>query len=469
MLRTTNPQHSLWEAIVPAAILGLPAELARVDHLLDDPAFWEPFRAHFDTVIGRPSVPIETYLRLMFLKFRYRLGYELLCREVADSISWQRFCRIPLGGRVPHPTTLVKLTRRVGPAAVAQLNQTLLANAASHKLLRTHKVRADTTVVEANVCYPTDAGMLAKAISKLAHTIGRVQAAGGATRTRTRDRRRAARRRAHQLARSLRARSGQAKQQVAERTAELVGLAERAAADAARVARNARRQLDRADSQASGRLTRLVEDLQITIERTQQVIGQARTRLAGQTPDGATRLVSLHDPDARPIVKGRLGKPVEFGYKAQATDNADGVVLDYLVEVGNPADAPLLVPAIQRIIQQTGRVPGAATADRGYGEAAIDDDLHALGVEQVAIPRKGTPGAARQAHEHTRSFRRLVKWRTGSEGRISHLKHRYGWDRTLMDGIDGARIWCGQGVFAHNLVKIGGLLQAKQQRLAACG
>ena len=158
---------------------------------------------------------------------------------------------------------------------------------------------------------------------------------------------------------------------------------------------------------------------------------------------------------------------MEFGYKAQVVDNPDGVVLDYLVEVGNPADAPLLVPAIERISQQTGRVPGPATADRGYGEAAVDDQLHALGVERVAIPRKGTPSAARQAHEHTRSFRRLVKWRTGSEGRISHLKQRYGWDRTLMDGIDGARI-CGQGVFAHNLVKISGLLQAKQQRLAAC-
>lgn len=105
MLRTTNPQHSLWEAVVPAAILGLPGELARVDHLLDDPTFWEPFRAHFDPVVGRPSIPIETYLRMMFLKFRYRLGYELLCREVADSISWQRFCRIPLGGRcrIPPP------------------------------------------------------------------------------------------------------------------------------------------------------------------------------------------------------------------------------------------------------------------------------------------------------------------------------------------------------------------------------
>jgi transposase, IS5 family len=469
MLRTTNPQRSLWEAVVPGAVLGLPAELARVDQLLDDPAFWEPFRAHFDPVVGRPSIPIETYLRMMFLKFRYRLGYELLCREVTDSISWQRFCRIPLGGQVPHPTTLVKLTRRLGEPTVRELNQALLATAAAHKVLRTHKVRADTTVVAANVCYPTDAGLLAKAVSTLARTIGRVQAAGGATRTRVRDRRRAARRRAHQLARSLRARTGQAKQQVAERTAELAGLAEQAAADAARVARNARRQLVRAGSQASGKLIRLVDDLETTIGRTQQVIGQARTRLAGQVPDGATRLVSLHDPDARPIVKGRLGKPVEFGYKAQATDNPDGIVLDYLVEVGNPADAPLLVPAIERIIHQTGRMPGAATADRGYGETAVDDELHALGVERVAIPRKGTPNQARQAEEHTRPFRRLVKWRTGSEGRISHLKHRYGWDRTLMDGIDGARIWCGQGVLAHNLVKISGLLQAKQQRLATCG
>ena len=91
------------------------------------------------------------------------------------------------------------------------------------------------------------------------------------------------------------------------------------------------------------------------------MIGQTRTRLAGGTPDGATRLVSLHDPDARPIVKGRLGKPVEFGYKAQVGDNADGVVLDYLVEIGNPADAPLLAPAIKRISRRAGRVPSGST------------------------------------------------------------------------------------------------------------
>jgi transposase, IS5 family len=467
VLRTTNPQPSLWETILATELLGLPAELARVDALLDDPGFLAPFASYFDPIIGRPSIPIDTYLRMMFLKVRYRLGYELLCREVADSISWQRFCRIPLGGQVPHATTLVKLTRRVGPAVVDQLNQALLATAATHKVLRTHKVRVDTTVVAANVGYPTDAGLLARAVATLARTVERVHAAGGARRTYARDRRRATRRRAHQLARSLRARTDQAKQLVAKRTTELATLAEEAAADAARVARNARRALARAGGRASGKLTRLVADLETTIGRTSQVIGQARTRLAGGTPSGATRLVSLHDPDARPIVKGRLGKPVEFGYKAQVLDNPDGIVLDHEILVGNPADAPLLVPAVQRVSQCAGRVPEAVTADRSYGEAAVDDALGELGVPRVAIPRKGTPGTARQTHEHSRPFRRLVKWRTGSEGRISHLKHRYGWDRTLMDGIDGARIWCGHGVFAHNLVKISGLVAAKQQRRAA--
>ena len=89
----------------------------------------------------------------------------------------------------------------------------------------------------------------------------------------------------------------------------------------------------------------------------------------------------LHDPDARPITKGRLGKPVEFGYKAQVTDNADGIVLDHSVHVGNPADGPLLVPAIRRVIARFGVTPRTVTADRGYGEQPVEDDLRRLGVK----------------------------------------------------------------------------------------
>src|SRR5271156_132246 len=188
MLRTVNAQPTLWEAILPELCVGRPAELEAVDRLLDAPAFFEPFRAHFHAALGRPSLPIETYLRLMFLKYRYRLGFEPLCREGSDSISWQRFCRIPLGVAVPHPTTLMKITTRCGTGAVDGLNEALLAKAAGAKVLKTDKVRADTTVVPANVAYPTDSGLLAKGVAKMAKAVKRLQGAGLAVRTPTRDR-----------------------------------------------------------------------------------------------------------------------------------------------------------------------------------------------------------------------------------------------------------------------------------------
>ena len=184
------------------------------------------------------------------------------------------------------------------------------------------------------------------------------------------------------------------------------------------------------------------------------MVAQTRTRVAGDKVDSATRVVSLHDPDARPIKKGRLGKPVEFGYKAQVVDNEDGIVLDYDVQAGNPADAEQLAPAIKRISKRLGRVPQQATADRGYGEAAVDRALEDLGVETVVIPSKGKPSKARQAVEHSPGFRELVKWRTGCEGRISHLKRHYSWHRSLVDGRERTAIWCGYGVLTHNLVKV---------------
>lgn len=458
VFRTVNEQPTLWDAILPAELLVLPSELAQVDTLLDDAMFFAPFTGYFDARIGRPSIPMETYLRLMFLKFRYRLGYESLCREVADSISWQRFCRIPFGTRVPHPTTLMKITSRCGDEAVAGLNEALLAKAAGAKLLRTDRVRADTTVVEADAGYPTDSGLLAKAVGSMCRTIARIKAAGGATRTAARDRRRSTGRRARSIASKLRLRGQQQRDQaqaaVRRITGELADIAEQVSREAAAVLRNAKRALRAANGSRKGQLAQAINHLTTVVERTQRVVAQTRSRLAGVMPDSSTRVISLHDVDARPIRKGRLGKPVEFGYKAQVVDNADGIILDHSIQIGNPPDTAQLTPAVERVIRRTGHPPRAVTADRGYGLASVERDLHQLGVREVAIPRMSNLGAARRAFEHRRSFRDKVKWRTGSEGRINHLKRSYGWNRTHLTGITGARTWCGHGVFAHNLVKI---------------
>jgi IS5 family transposase len=431
--------------------------------------FFEPFVAFFHPKIGRPSIPMETYLRMMFLRFRYRLGFETLCAEITDSLAWRRFCRIGITDAVPHPTTLMKITTRCGAQAVDQLNVALLKKASSAHLVKLDKVRADTTVVPANVAYPSDAGLLAKGVAKLAKTVRLMKAIGLVRRTTFRNRTRSVRRRSHAIGAWIRRRTDEAKGEVLSLTAEIIRIAEASLTDAQVVAINARRSLRRMGTDASGKAKALVADLERTVDVLQTIVDQTHMRLDGTMPPGSTRVVSLHDTDARPIAKGRIGRPVEFGYKAQLVDNADGIVLDHGVVIGNPPDAPMLAPAIERVRALLGRMPTAVTADRGYGEAKVETELESMGVKHVAIPRKGRPGAERRQRESSRRFRTLVKWRTGSEGRVAHLKRSWGWERTVLDGIDGTSTWCGWGVLAHNATKIATLIEERETKSASTG
>jgi IS5 family transposase len=309
MFRTVGDQPSLWEAILPDELLRLPVELAGWNALLDDAIFFAPFASLFDPRLGGPSTPTETYLRLMFLKFRYRLGYESLCREVSDSIAWRQFCRIGLDQTVPHPTTLMTLTTRCGSVAVEGLNEALLAKAAEAKLLRTNRLKVNTTVVPANVAYPADSGLLAKAVRRIATTGRRIQAAGGAVRTKVRDRSRSAGKRAHAIASKLRSRAAagtdEALAAVKKANGELSDLADVAAAEAARLLANAKCALRKARTKAAelkaaggqdatagrrrGRLARAVDDLTELLDATRKIAARTRQRLAGTTPDSATR------------------------------------------------------------------------------------------------------------------------------------------------------------------------------------
>jgi IS5 family transposase len=433
----------LFELLLPAGMRVLSGELAEVDRLLDDRRLFGPFRAFFDPSEGRPSIPIETYLRLMFLKYRYGLGYERLCVEVSDSISWRRFCRIGLEASVPDESTIRKLTRRCGPELIESLNRELLAAADERGEVDVERVRVDTTVVEADIKYPTDSGLLTAATCRIASRLRRLRNAG--VKVSFTDRTSEARALQHSIGVWLRRRSDEAKTEVLAITGQLAELAVGAVGEAMKALHyKARRR----------RVRRMLDDLAVLVERAVRVIDQARARVQGDQPAGATRLVSLHEPDARPIRKGRLGKPVEFGYKAQVVDNPDGLILDHSVHIGNPSDTELLRPAIARIGTHLGAIPSVVTADRGYWDSTIESDLAAAGVTTVVIPRTGKSSAARARVEHADEFVATVKWRTGSEGRISHLKRDWAWRRTRLRGHPGARTWCAHGVFAHNLVKL---------------
>jgi IS5 family transposase len=166
------------------------------------------------------------------------------------------------------------------------------------------------------------------------------------------------------------------------------------------------------------------------------------------------RLVSLSDPDARPIRKGKPRTPTQFGYALLLAEDERGFVADHRVERGNPPDAPQLPPSVERVVALTGRPPGTVAADRGFGTTANDQALAALGVKRIGLQRKGTLSAARAAVERTRSFRRMRNWRVGIEARISHLKRSFGLRRTRLRRLGGARTWVGLGIFAFNLQRM---------------
>jgi transposase, IS5 family len=103
--------ESLWDESLPVEVRELPADLAALDGVLGDPGLMMVLLERWRQEViatgraaltdGRPTIPMETYVRLMVLKARYRWGYRVLVAEVSDSIHLRRFCRISLGERVP--------------------------------------------------------------------------------------------------------------------------------------------------------------------------------------------------------------------------------------------------------------------------------------------------------------------------------------------------------------------------------
>jgi transposase, IS5 family len=174
-------------------------------------------------------------------------------------------------------------------------------------------------------------------------------------------------------------------------------------------------------------------------------VAQTTRRLGGERviPD---RLISLSDTDARPIRRGKPQKMTEFGYKTAFADTPEGFVVSHQVYKGNPIDDQTLEKAVAAA-QDLGMKVRSVTADRGFGDVVGDQALVRRGITDKVIPRKGRADPV----ERTRNWRRRYRWRAGCEGRISCLKREYGLRRTRLKGLQGAGIWVGFGVLAHNV------------------
>jgi len=245
MLRLSDGQvESLWDELLPLQVRELPEDLTALDVLLRDPALFQPIAAHWRCEAishGRPRIAMQTYVRLIVIKQRTGWGYETLMREVSDSLHLRRFCVIALGERVPDESTVRKLTRRLGSEVVDELTRCVIAKAQHETRFKARAARIDSTVVEADVRYPSDAALSLDGARTLARQARRLTALVGVAAGRVRDRSRALGRRLRAISRTMGRRTGERKAQVLQLTEQAGQLLSRSVREARRLALGARR------------------------------------------------------------------------------------------------------------------------------------------------------------------------------------------------------------------------------------
>ncbi len=456
MLRLAAGQvESLWDEVLPVGVRELPEDLRQIDVLLSDPGLVAPIAACWQAEAeasgrsaaghGRPTIAMETYVRLMVIKQRTGWGYETLVREVSDSLHLRRFCLIAIDRRVPDESTVRKLTRRLGAETVNEITRLVIAKAQRETRFVGRAVRVDSTVIEADIRYPSDAMLALQGTKALAREGAKLAGMVKGASAKVRDRSRSVGKTVRAISRTLSRRTGQAKAKVIELNSEAGAQIARSAREARRLAAQARRAARGRGARAKLRAAAKLEEL---AARCQKVSEQIDRRARGLKI--IDRLVSISDPDARPIRKGKLGKPTEFGYVAQiceVTENtrrgARGFVLPAASLAGNPAENRLL-PTTATELEAAGMHPRELVGDGGFQTGPTLEALPGLAPERVQLSGRHEPGSRR-------TRKRRARYRTGIEGRISHLKRGYGLKRSRLKGHDGATTWTGWAILTYNL------------------
>ena len=199
----------------------------------------------------------------------------------------------------------------------------------------------------------------------------------------------------------------------------------------------------------------LVANLGRTLEETaglvRRVLAQTRARVLKGNPHHPDKILSLFEPHTEVIRKGKAAKPTEFGKVVKIQEAEGQIITDYQVCPTRVPDDELWTPALDRHVALFGRAPRLAVADAGFASPANERAATDRGVHRVVLPRRGRPAPSRPPPRRERWYRRALRWRTGSEGRISAVKRCHGLRRCRYRGLHGMERWVGLGVIANNL------------------
>ena len=441
MVRRAYRQRSLIEVLLPDSDKLWDSTLRRIDALLDDDVLVDRVaealaRRHPQSRRrGRLGTPAAVVLRMLVLKHLCDWSFDECEREVRGSLVYRAFCRID-GERVPDAKTLIRLAHLLDETVLKDVLARLVDLGRERRVVRGRRLRVDTTVVETNIHYPTDATLLADGVRVLTRGLRQIG-------ERVRERTRSVAKRVFAIAQRSRTANLRTPARIrAQSRAKMQVLYHGLLRITRTVVRHAERVVART------RRRRPVAHLSKTIELVRRVMAQTRARVLHGDTHYPGKVVSLFEPHTDIIRKGKLVKPTEFGRLVKIQEAEAQFITDYAVCERRQPDRALWEPSLDRHIELFGRAPQLAVADGGFASATNERAAYERGVRHVVLPRQPRESRSWRA-------RLALRWRTGSEGRISVLKRRHGLRRCRYRGESGMQRWVGLGVIANNLLVLG--------------
>ena len=457
MIGTTKRQASLfYVAFGGEASLIKDDLLEPIDTLLDDEALIDVVRQKLgqrrpqSKRLGRTGIAPDRLLRLAVLKHIKQWSFRELEREVRCNLVYRRFTRFD-HDRIPNFSNLSRAMAAVGPETVAEIHARVVQIAHSRRIAPGRKLRTDTTVVETNVHYPTDSTLLGDGIRVLQRSMKRF--AAEATAVKVVDHARTTKRRIMAIHTAARLLNEAGKAKMKENYGRLLSVARSVVRQAETLGRKL---IDGTVKIVGneGRALAALAQLEHFVPLAKRVIAQTKARVFKGNVRFEGKLLSIFETHTVAIRKGKAHKPTEFGRLVRIDEVENGIVSNYFVAEGNPADAMGFKPAVSQHTKIFGRAPLMATGDRGFFSAVNERDVQAAGVKRVVLPGRGPLSETRKSKQRQRWFKRGLKWRAGIESRIATLKHRFDMARVRYKDDCGFKRGVGWSVIAQNLVSI---------------
>jgi IS5 family transposase len=387
------------------------------------------------TKAGRMGMSGEQVLRAALLKQMHSWSYEDLAFALADSPTFRTFCRIGFVDRAPKKAALAANIKRVKPETFEQVNRMTLAKASNAGVEKGKKVRVDSTVIESNIHSPLDSSLLNDVVRVLTRLLGHgAEFSGG---FRFSDHTKRAKRRMLDVvnARSM-ARRVPFYRELVQITRWTMQYASHAACVLEKVA----------DPKAWA----LADGLNHYLALGSKVVDQTERRVfREESVPAQEKIVSIFEPHTDIIVKDR--RQTLYGHKVFLNVGASGMIIDMLLERGNPADATRAIPMLERHRSIMGSVPEQAAFDAGFTSTANVKAANELGVKDAAFAKKGTIDVL-QGVRRPKLHKKLQRFRAGVEGIISFTKRCFGLDRCLWRGYRSFQAYAWASVLATNLL-----------------